>query len=191
MGTTTLLLIDIDSGVLNMLLNPAKSSELAAYMDTIKPTVQAARQKNIKIIHIISASRPELLDPVLLAQSKSNGDFPYSALMHATIKPALGELVIAKNHYSSFMGTFLGDTLRGTDTDRVLIAGSETSGSVLSTICHTRDLGLKITILSDLLLDTDEELHWLLIEGVFGKMADVITAKGWVDRLNAASAVEA
>ncbi|KAJ6131337.1 hypothetical protein N7523_001797 [Penicillium sp. IBT 18751x] len=185
MGSATLLLIDIDSGVLHMLLHPAKASELSAYMETIKPTVSAARKNNIKIIHIISASRPELLDPVLLAKAKSNGEFPYSALMHATIKPALGELVIAKTHASAFLGTFLEATLRGTDTDRIFIAGSETSGAILSTICHARDIGLQVTVLSDLLLDQDEEVHLLLIERVFGKMGDIVTAKGWADQLNA------
>lgn len=185
MGTTTLLCIDIDSGVLHMLLHPAKSSELSTYMDTIKFTVSAARNNNIKIIHIISASRPELLDPVLLAKAKSSGEFPYSALMHATIKPALGELVMAKTHASAFMGTFLEATLRGTDTDSVFIAGSETSGAILSTICHAKDMGLQVTVLSDLLLDQDEGVHWLLVERVFGKMGDVVTAKGWVDQLNA------
>ncbi|KAJ5132075.1 hypothetical protein N7448_006233 [Penicillium atrosanguineum] len=105
--------------------------------------------------------------------------------MHATIKPAPGELIIAKNHDSALMGTFFEATLRGTDTDWVFMAGSETSGAILSTICHARDIGLQVTVLSDLLMDQDEEVHWLLVEGVFGKMGDVVTAKGWVDQLNA------
>jgi nicotinamidase-related amidase len=54
------------------------------------------------------------------------------------------------------------------------------SGVVLSTVREAADLDYRITVLADLCLDADEEVHRVLTEKVFPRQATVIDSTQWL-----------
>ncbi|OQD77670.1 hypothetical protein PENDEC_c002G06467 [Penicillium decumbens] len=192
MGTTTLLILDIENGVLDMFPDPTHK---AIYLQRLEKTISEARKNNIKIIHVITAFRrgyPEkhANSGSSLASIAAAGKFiegSSDVSIHPAAKPTPEEVVITKRRVSAFMGTELEMILRCYDTNNLVIAGVATSGAVLSTIRHAQDLDFQITVLHDLCMDRDEEVHRVLIEKVFGKKCVVVTGEEWVDGLNASS----
>ncbi|GLI79932.1 hypothetical protein PoHVEF18_008280 [Penicillium ochrochloron] len=77
--------------------------------------------------------------------------------------------------------------LRCYNTEELVIAGVATSGAVLSTIRYASDLDYRITVLRDLCMDHDEEVHNILMDKVFHRKTDVTTGEEWIDRINAAA----
>jgi nicotinamidase-related amidase len=67
--------------------------------------------------------------------------------------------------------------------DTLVLAGVATSGAVLSTLRQAADLDFKLTVLEDLCLDTDEEVHRVLVEKVFKRQATVISSEEWIEKL--------
>jgi nicotinamidase-related amidase len=90
-----------------------------------------------------------------------------------------GELVVTKKRISAFAGSDLLEVLRARDVNHLVLAGIATGGVVLSTIRQAADLDFRLTVLSDLCLDLDEEVHRVLIEKVFPRHGDVETSADW------------
>lgn len=65
--------------------------------------------------------------------------------------------------------------------ENLVIAGVITSGAVLSTVRAAADLDYKITVLSDLCVDRDQEVHDVLVGKVFPKQAAVIGSEEWAN----------
>ena len=70
--------------------------------------------------------------------------------------------------------------MRAYDVDHLVVAGILTSGVVLSTVREAADLDYRITVLADLCLDVDEEVHRVLTEKVFPMQATVIDSTQWL-----------
>ncbi len=68
-----------------------------------------------------------------------------------------------------------------------MLAGSATSGVVLSTLRQAADLDYQLTVLADGCLDPDPEVHQVLLGKVFPRQAEVTTIAGWADRLHHAT----
>ncbi len=61
-----------------------------------------------------------------------------------------------------------------------MLAGIATSGVVLSTLREAADKDYQLTVLSDLCADFDAQVHSVLLEKVFPRQADVMTADQWL-----------
>lgn len=188
MGTTTLLILDIENGVLDIL------GDTAPYLQRLASTVAEARNNAIKIIHVITAFRPGYPENhphnAATAPTAAAGKFMEGSSeieIHPAVKPSADEVVIIKRRVSAFTGTDLDIILRCYNTDRLAVAGVATSGAVLSTIRHAQDMDFQITVLRDLCMDRDEEVHRVLLDKVFGRKCDVVTGQEWVDQLKAKS----
>jgi nicotinamidase-related amidase len=120
------------------------------YLGKIKQAVETARGKHIPIIYVVVGFRP---------------GFP--------------EVVVTKRRVSAFTGSDLEVVLRGLDARHIVLTGIATSGVVLSTLREAADKDYRITVLSDLCADMDDEVHRVLIEKVFPRQADVTTAEAW------------
>lgn len=70
------------------------------------------------------------------------------------------EVVVSKRRVSAFTGTDLDILLRCYKSNHLIIAGLVTSGAVLSTIRQAQDMDFQITVLRDLRMDWDEEVHF-------------------------------
>ncbi|KAJ5438016.1 uncharacterized protein N7458_009014 [Penicillium daleae] len=186
MGTTTLLILDIQRGVLDML------GETEAYLQRLSETVDAARQNNINVIHVITAFRPGYPESHPYNRSVASvaaaGMFlegTSSVEIAPAVTPDQDEVVITKRRVSAFFGTDLEMILRCSNTDHLVITGIATSGAVLSTVRQASDLDYKITLLRDLCMDRDEEVHNVLMDKVFNRKTDVVTSNQWIDQLGA------
>jgi nicotinamidase-related amidase len=99
---------------------------------------------------------------------------------HDHLLRGYGEIVVTKKRVSAFAGSDLAQILRGYDVDHLVVTGIATSGVVLSTVREAADLDYRITVLADLCLDADEEVHRVLTEKVFPRQATVIDSTQWL-----------
>ncbi|OBT45032.1 hypothetical protein VE00_04157 [Pseudogymnoascus sp. WSF 3629] len=181
MSKTALLIMDLQNGILDSV--PTASSLLPLYATTIA----AARAASIPIIYIKLGFRPHHPDisPLnkMLERVKPFGGFVEGSdatAVHPSIAPIDGDIIVTKRRVSAFASTDLELVLRSLGVQRVVLGGVLTSGVVLSTVRGAADLDYGVTVLRDLCFDGDEEVHRVLVEKVFPKQADVVTAEEWV-----------
>ncbi len=84
---------------------------------------------------------------------------------------------------SAFSGSGLDVVLRGLGVETLVLAGVSTGGVVLSTVCEAADRDFGIIVLRDGCLDGSVALHDMLMDGVFGKRGEVVSAEQWLGRL--------
>lgn len=186
MGATTLLILDVQNALTDLL------STTTPYLQRVATTLAGARMSNIKVIHVVTAFRPDY--PEIHPRNRSTtpavklGRFiegTSDVEMHAAVKPLPEEVVITKRRVSAFTGTELDMILRCYGTDRLVIAGIATSGAVLSTVRQAQDLDFQITVFHDLCIDGDAEVHRFLIDKVLSSKCKILTGQEWVDEFSA------
>ncbi|OBT78677.1 hypothetical protein VF21_02356 [Pseudogymnoascus sp. 05NY08] len=181
MSKTALLIMDLQNGILDRV--PTASTLPPNYATTIA----AARRFSIPVIYIKLGFRPQHPDVSphnkMFERIKPLGGFiegSDATAVHPSIAPIEGDIIVTKRRVSAFAGTDLELVLRSLGVQRVVLAGLSTSGVVLSTVRGAADGDYEVTVLGDLCFDGDEEVHRVLVEKVFPKQADVVTAGEWV-----------
>ena len=96
------------------------------------------------------------------------------------------DVVVARPRVSAFTGSDLEIILRALNVDHLVLTGISTSGVVLSTLREAVDKDYRLTVLSDLCADRDEEVHRVLTEKVFPRHADVLSSTEWLSALRSA-----
>lgn len=180
-----LLVMDLQNGTV---------SRMAENPEILKPfqkAIEAARKNNIPVIFVrvgFSEGYPEVSpqNKVFSAISKYGGMTVYdtSTQIHESVQPKANEPVITKYRVSAFAGSNLEIILRSQQIDSLVLSGISTSGVVLSTLREAADKDFSLTVLSDACLDTDPEVHSVLIEKVFPRQAEVQTVDTWIGTLN-------
>jgi nicotinamidase-related amidase len=99
------------------------------------------------------------------------------------VAPEPGDVVVRKTRIGAFSTTDLDARLRGRGIDTLLLAGISTSGVVLSTVRDAADRDYRLVVVSDLCADPDEEVHAFLVERIYPRQADVVTASELADAL--------
>jgi nicotinamidase-related amidase len=99
--------------------------------------------------------------------------------VHPRLVRGKGEIVVTKKRVSAFAGSDLEAILRANDVTRLVLGGIATGGVVVSTVREASDRDYEITVLSDLCLDLDEEVHRVLTDKLFPRQADVMLAADW------------
>jgi nicotinamidase-related amidase len=183
---TALLVMDVQKGIVD---NYIKKDE--SYLERVETAVEAARKAGAPVMFVVVRFREGY--PEVSPNNKS-----FSAIAERTpeasmeesspntqpvIKPQNGELVISKKRVSAFAGSDLEMILRAQEINHIVLCGIATSGVVLSTLRQAADRDYQLTVLSDCCADNDEEVHRILLEKVFPRQAEVITAKEWVQTL--------
>jgi nicotinamidase-related amidase len=90
-----------------------------------------------------------------------------------------GEILVTKKRISAFAGSDLPGVLSDRGIDHLVLGGIATSGVVLSTVRQAADLDYRLTVLRDLCLDVDDELHRVLCDKVFPRHGDVVDSTEW------------
>jgi nicotinamidase-related amidase len=187
MAKTALVLLDLQAGILSM-LNPPPS-----YFALLAQTVSAARAAGIPLIYTTSALRGNFADAspnnAAVTRVKSLGPDVFvegSAFtsLHADVPspdPERGEAVVVKRRNSALANTDLEVLLRSLACDALVLAGAMTSGAVLSTVRQAADSDYRVTVLSDLCLDRDDEVQLVLMGKVFPAQGAVMDAGAWLD----------
>lgn len=74
--------------------------------------------------------------------------------------------------------------LRSRGVTHLVLAGLATGGVVLSTLRQAADLDYGLTVRRDGCADPDDEVHRMLLDKVFPRQADVLTADKWIERVS-------
>ncbi len=180
-----LLVMDVQNGIVERL---AIKPELLA---PIERAVRAARHAGIPVIFVRVAFRagwPEV--------SRRNKSFArlverggmaladQATQIHESVAPRSDEAVVTKLRVSAFSGSDLEVILRARGVETLILTGIGTSGVVLSTLREAADRDYRLVVLSDACIDPDAEVHRVLVEKVFPRQAEVMTADEWAERIN-------
>jgi nicotinamidase-related amidase len=180
MTTQALLLMDVQNGLIDLV--GADSS----YLDRVVATQERAEQAGVLVVLVRVAFRPG--HPEISPRNKTFATVKAGGGMvcgHPAVDPhprlvrGNGEIVVTKKQVSAFAGSDLELLLRSRNVTSLVLGGMLTSGVVLSTVRDAADRDYQITVLEDLCLDVDEEVHHLLTQKVFPSQAEVFPAVDW------------
>ncbi|MFJ5995516.1 cysteine hydrolase family protein [Streptomyces sp. NPDC092370] len=102
--------------------------------------------------------------------------------IHPEVAPRPGDVVVTKRRAGAFSGSDLDVVLRARGIDSLVLTGIATGAVVLSALCRANDLDFGLTVLS--CLDTDPEVHRVLVERLFPRWADVVTVDAWAESVS-------
>ncbi|KAH7014222.1 isochorismatase hydrolase [Microdochium trichocladiopsis] len=178
---------------------PQYLAQAAKVLDAVRAANKTGNKPPTTIVHVNVAfrpGRPELNPGSSIASRVKDmpanvfveGDQSVALFDELTIPAAAksedeepaNEVFVTKRRVSALSGTDLPTILRGRGINHLVLCGVVTSGAVLSTLREAADMDYGLTVLGDLCMDSDEEVHRVLVEKVFTKQAEVLTAEEWV-----------
>jgi nicotinamidase-related amidase len=178
--TEALLVMDVQNAIIS------RFDVVDSYLDRVVTTIERAEQAGVLVVLVRVAFSPG--HPEISARNKSFSAARVALGMVAgdpATEPAPrllrgnGEVVVTKKRVSAFTGSDLELVLRSHDVTSLVLAGIATSGVVLSTLREAADRDYRITVLEDLCLDADEEVHRVLTQKIFPRQAEVINSADW------------
>lgn len=172
--TSVLLLMDLQNGVIDKLTTDDAYVNLAV---TVQEHAEDGGIPVILVDHDFTAPRPTAPPAGTGPRMTLSGE---AAELNSRLLRGRGEIVVTKNRTSAFSGGALKIVLDGLGATHLALAGLATSGVVLSTVRHAADLDYDITVLHDLCLDFDDEVHRVLTTKVFARQATVLSAAEWM-----------
>jgi nicotinamidase-related amidase len=185
MAHTALLVMDVQSAIV------ARFEEASeALLGALARATTAARAVGIPVIYVTIDLRPGFPDisrrnrqfSAIADSGRFQADDPGTDL-HPAVSPHPGDIVVTKKRVSAFVGSDLDVVLRSLDVDSLILTGIATSGVVLSTLRQAADLDYDLTVLRDGCMDSDPEVHRVLIEKLFPRQAEVLSTDEWVEGL--------
>lgn len=184
MGATVLLLMDLQQGILDRVETKSE------YLERINEARNAARAAGVRIIYVTIHFRPGHPETshrnMSFAKVASFGGFvegDKAVAIPPAIAPLDSDVVVTKRRVSAFTGSDLELVLRSLEAETLVLAGVATSGVVLSTLRQAADLDYRLTVLKDLCIDPDPEVHRVLVDKVFPRQAQVTSLDQWVATL--------
>ncbi|KAL1984929.1 hypothetical protein VTN96DRAFT_8588 [Rasamsonia emersonii] len=184
---TVLLVMDLQQGIVSLFPNSGE------YIARVAKAIHAARAKDIPIIYVTvnfrqgypEVSRRNKAFSTVLANSGNAFEEGNSAVhIVDDIAPMAGkDILVTKRRVSAFAGSDLDVVLRSLGAETLVLTGVATSGVVLSTLRQAADLDYAVTVLEDLCMDLDPEVHRVLVEKVFPRQAEVVSSETWIQSL--------
>ena len=154
---------------------------------------KAARDAGILLCYCATVFRPgyvEISDRnKTFSQRKRSGQqavFDPVQLIHPSVQPIEGEVVVGKHRVNALYGTGLELVLRVNDIETLIILGYATSGVVLSTTRYAADLDFQLVVVEDCCSDPDPEVHDFLVGRIFPRQAEVTSSDEVIRALAAA-----
>ncbi|WNQ10991.1 cysteine hydrolase [Paenibacillus aurantius] len=182
---TALLVMDLQNGIVSRFVS--KPELLLPF----KQAIEAARVHGVPVIYVRVAFRegypevsPNNKSFAAITQVGGMTESDEATQIYSAVQPQPGELLVTKRRVSAFTGSDLEAILRARGIDTLVLTGIATSGVVLSTLREAADKDFALQVLSDACLDADPEVHRVLMEKVFPRQADVMTAEAWIASLN-------
>ncbi|RMJ08037.1 hypothetical protein CDV36_012350 [Fusarium kuroshium] len=191
MPTTAFIILDLQQGVIPMI----GDIDREGYLKHVAETAKQAREAGAQVIHVRTAfrggyedlaTRNKFMGPLATMGEGMFTEGHVSAEFDPAVAPVEGskDIVVTKKRTSAFAGSDLDVVLRTLKIDTLALAGVATSGAVLSTLRQAADLDYVVTVVEDLCLDRDPEVHRVLTEKVFPRQATISSAKEWIESLN-------
>jgi nicotinamidase-related amidase len=172
---TALLLLDFQQMVVGQI------PDSGPLIERVVALRDAARQAGLLTIYVHVAFRPGYPEvsghnPMfrgvkeygLMQRDSADSDF------HPRLTPDKNEVTITKTRVGAFRATPLDQILRAHGAEVLLIAGVNTSGTVLSTTRDAADRDYELIVVGDCCADPDESLHRVLIGQVLPMQATIV-----------------
>ena len=178
--TSALLLMDLQNSIVDRY--GASSGD---FLDRVVAAQERAEQAGLLVVLVrvkFAPGRPEVSPRNKMfaaARSAPVGADDRGSEPHDRLLRGKGEVVVTKKRVSAFAGSDLEVVLRSHDVTDLVLGGIATSGVVLSTVREAADRDYALTVLEDLCLDADEEVHRVLTQKVFPRQAEVIASADW------------
>lgn len=178
--TQALLLMDLQVGIIN------RFAPTDDFLNRVVAAQQRTEQAGVLVVLVrvgFNTGHPEISARNKAFSAAKNAaslllDDPAVA-PHPRLLRGHGEVVVTKKRVSAFTGSDLELVLRAHNVTSLALGGIATSGVVLSTVREAADRDFQLTVLEDLCLDADDEVHRVLTGKVFPRQADVIAAADW------------
>ena len=106
-------------------------------------------------------------------------------VIHPSVRPREGEVVVGKHRVNALYGTGLDVVLRANDIRDLVIFGYATSGVILSTVRYAADLDYNLTVVEDCCSDSDADIHEFLTQRIFPRQAEVVGSDDVIRALGA------
>jgi nicotinamidase-related amidase len=188
-STTALLIADFYADMMSSIPHAVERR----VVEKTRVLQQAARDAGILVCYSATVFRPgypEISDRnKTFSQRKASGQPAVSdpsQIIHASVKPIEGEIVVGKHRVNALYGTDLDMSLRANNVDTLVILGYATSGVVLSTTRYAADSDYRLIIVEDCCSDSDPEVHDFLTQRIFPRQADVVGSEDIIRALKAA-----
>ena len=187
---TAVLAMDCQAGIVSFYAKPPEE-----FVERAASVLRAARNAGMPVIHVQVGFRPGLpevsernkLFAAIKASPQHQKLFEGAAgAIHPALGPEPDDIVVTKHRVSAFAGTDLEMILRAKDIETVVMFGIATSGVVLSTLLEACDADYRIVVITDCCSDMDAELHDALLNRLFPRRGDVMTAGDFMKALQAA-----
>jgi nicotinamidase-related amidase len=178
--TSALLLMDVQNEIVS------RFAASADYLDRAVAAQERAEAAGVPVILVRVAfepGHPEIADAnPIFGPAKQRGAMVLGTEgvePHPRLRRGRGEIVVTKKRVSAFAGSPLETVLSAHGVDHLVLGGIATSGVVLSTVRAAADRDYRLTVLADLCLDADSEVHRVLTTKVFPRQAEVIDSGDW------------
>jgi nicotinamidase-related amidase len=183
MSKPALILLDLQQGIFDRV-----KTYPASYMQRIPELTAAARSAGIPVIYVRTyfrqgypdiSPRNKLFSGVAQSGRFTEGDDAALAFPDI-VAPQQNDIVVTKRRASAFTGSDLEVVLRSLRIEHLVLCGISTSNAVLSTTRQAADMDYELTVLKDLCLDPQPEMHQFMVENVLPKQARVVDAVEWM-----------
>lgn len=187
---TAVLSMDMQAGIVSTYLG-----DRTELLERAGAVLNGARQAQLGVVHVRVgfrigmpevSSRNQLFAGIKQSPQHQKLFAGARGEIHSAVAPLNDEVVITKSRVNAFAGTDLEQVLRAREVDTLIMFGIATSGVVLSTMLHASDADYRLVVISDCCADLDAEVHTCLIEKLFPRRAQVLTASEFLQRLNGA-----
>jgi nicotinamidase-related amidase len=189
---TGLVLFDALNGYLHPTDNPSKIAFLKQHniLPNLQRLLAGARHAGLTTFYPSGAHAPDgsdsvdrLTDTDMELGHGGSADKPIRPHFYAGSKdaeiapelaPAMGDVIVTKQRWSSFFQTNLDLQLRARGIDTIVIAGGSTDVGIASTVFAARDLDYGIVVVRDCCYSTRGNNNDFFMDRVFPRMARVI-----------------
>jgi nicotinamidase-related amidase len=177
-GTSALLVMDYQTGILSML--PDSTRPLSRATEAIA----IARRRGAHVGYVRVAVEDDELSAIpprnkmfarLAAMGRSFGSDSPATQIPEAIAPQPQDVVVRKIRVGAFSTTNLESELRARAITTLILAGISTSGVVLSTVRDAADRDYRLIVLADACEDPEPAVHEFLLEKILPRQADVIS----------------
>jgi nicotinamidase-related amidase len=178
---TALLIMDFQGGIIGR-LDEAERAALVSRVSNLRDRARAAGAQ-IGYVRVALSAEEAAAVPAsnksfsaLAANAAAfDPDAPETRVIDE-LAPAEGEIVVRKRRVGAFSTTDLADQLAARGVDTLVLTGISTSGVVLSTVRDAADHDFALVVVRDCCNDPNPVAHETLINEVFPRQADVVTA---------------
>ena len=176
-GHTAVLIADFYAEMMNTLPHATERG----VVEKAVAVQAAARKARVMVCYCATVFRPGYPEigqrNKTFSQRKASGQTAITdpmALIHPSVRPIEGKVVVGKHRVNALYGTGLDVALRANDIHDLVIFGYATSGVILSTARYGADLDYNLIVVEDCCADSDVEVHDFLTQRIFPRQAELV-----------------